>query len=73
MAKHTAPYPPEFRAAAIRLARTSDTPHAEIACELGLTGETLRLWLNQADVDEGTRSDGLTSDEPVASQSGWWR
>lgn len=28
MAKHMAPYPPEFRAEAIRLARTSGKPHA---------------------------------------------
>lgn len=63
MAKHMAPYPPEFRAEAIRLARTSGKPHAEIARELGMTGETLRLWLKQADLDEGKRSDWLTSDE----------
>lgn len=63
MAKHVPPYPPEFRAEAIRLARTSGQPHAQIARDLGMTGETLRLWLNQADVDEGKRHDGLTSDE----------
>ena len=61
--KHVAPYPPEFRVEAIRLARTSGKPHAQIARELGMTGETLRLWLKQADVDEGKRSDGLSSDE----------
>jgi transposase len=58
-----APYAPEFRAEAIRLARTSGKPHAQIARELGMTGETLRLWLKQADVDEGKRSDGLTTEE----------
>ncbi len=63
MSKHMPPYPPEFRAEAIRLARTSGKPHAEIARELGMTGETLRLWLKQADLDEGKRSDGLTRDE----------
>lgn len=45
MSKHRPPYPPEFRAEAIRLARTSEKPHAQIARELGMTGETLRLWL----------------------------
>lgn len=63
MSKHMPPYPPEFRTEAIRLARTSGKLPAEIARELGMTGETLRLWLKQADLDEGKRSDGLTSDE----------
>src|SRR5258706_14945919 len=63
MSKHMAPYAPEFRAEAIRLARTSGKPHTQIARELGMTGETLRLWLKQADVDEGKRSDGLTTEE----------
>jgi len=61
--KHVQPYPPEFRAEAIRLARTSGKSHAQIAEDLGMTSETLRLWLKQADLDEGKRQDGLTSDE----------
>ena len=61
--KHVQPYPPEFRAEAIRLARTSGKSHSQIAQDLGLTGETLRLWLKQADLDEGKRDDGLTSEE----------
>jgi transposase len=44
-------------------ARTSGKPRAQIARELGLTGETLRLWVKQAELDEGQRSDGLTTDE----------
>ncbi len=63
MPKSKPPYPPEFRAEAIRLARTSGQPHAQIARELGMTTETLRQWLKQADRDEGRRQDGLTSDE----------
>ena len=63
MPKSKPPYPPEFRAEAIRQARTSGKPHAQIARELGMTGEPLRLWLKQADLDEGKRRDGLTTDE----------
>lgn len=61
--KQTASYPPEFRAEAIRLARTSGKPNTQIARELGMTTETLRKWLKQADLDEGKRQDGLTSEE----------
>lgn len=59
----TRKYPPEFRAEAIQLARTSGKPQTVIARELGVSVETLRLWLKQADLDAGTRHDGLTSDE----------
>jgi transposase len=30
---------------------------------MAMTGETLRLWLKQADVDDGKRSYDLTTDE----------
>ena len=61
--KQTAGYPPEFRAEAIRLARTSGKPNTQIARELGMTTETLRKWLKQADLDDGKRQDGLTTEE----------
>ena len=61
--KHVQPYSPEFRAEAIRLARTSGKSHREIAEDLGMTSETLRLWLKQADLDAGKRHDGLTSED----------
>jgi transposase len=57
------PDPPAFRTEAIRLARSSGKPPRQIADDLGITSETLRLWLKPADLDEGTRSDGLTRDE----------
>ena len=62
-AKQTSGYPPEFRAEAVRLARTSGKPDTQIARELGMTTETLRTWLKQADLDEGKRQDGLTTEE----------
>ena len=49
------PYPPEFRAEAIRLARSRGKSHRQIAEDLGVTSETLRLWRKQADLDEGKR------------------
>jgi transposase len=56
------PYPPEFRAEAVRLAKTSGEPIARIAGDLGISDQTLRNWVNQDDVDAGKKS-GLTSDE----------
>lgn len=56
------PYPREFREEAIRLLRSGRQPE-ELGRELGVTGQTLRDWLKRADLDAGTRTDGLTSDE----------
>jgi transposase len=61
--KQTTGYPPEFRAEAVRLARTSGKPYRQIAQDLGMTTETLRKWLKQADLDEGKHQDGLTTEE----------
>lgn len=56
------PYPPEFRAEAVRLARSGEIPIVQVARDLGISDQTLRNWLAQADVDEGRR-EGLTSAE----------
>lgn len=63
MSKSHAPYPLEFRAEAIRLVRHSGRPAAEIARRLEVSSETLRLWVRQADIDEGRRQDGPTTQE----------
>ena len=63
MPKSKPPYPAEFRHEAIRLARSSGKPSAQIARELGVSAETVRLWLKQDDLDAGRRSDGLTSQD----------
>ncbi len=58
------PYPPEFRAEAVRLARSSGKPLPALAADLGVSTEALRHWLRQADADEGRGQSGdLTTDE----------
>jgi transposase-like protein len=57
-----APYPPEFRARAVELARTSGVAPGQVARDLGIDPDTIRRWLRQADIDTGRR-DGLTTDE----------
>jgi transposase len=56
------PYPAEFRAEAVRLARQPGHSMREVAQDLGIANESLRRWVIQADVDAGA-SEGLTSDE----------
>ncbi len=56
------PYPPEFRREAVALYRRSGRPLTEIASDLGVSTETLRIWTRQAAVDAGER-EGLSSEE----------
>lgn len=56
------PYPPEFRAEAVRLYRTSGRSLPEVAADLGVTGNSLREWARRAEVEDGSR-EGLTEDE----------
>jgi len=63
MPKSHAPYPPEFRAEAVRLIQTSGKSMAQIGRELQVTTETLRQWIKQADIDDGLRHDGLRTEE----------
>jgi transposase len=56
------PYSPEFRREAVELYRRSGRPLAEIARDLGVATESLRVWARQASVDAGEQS-GLTTEE----------
>jgi transposase len=56
------PYSPEFRAEAVRLIHDGGTI-SQVAKDLGCSDVSLRAWVKQADLDEGRRKDGLTSDE----------
>src|SRR4051812_37086150 len=58
------PYPPEFRAEAVRLARGSDTSIPALAADLGVSSEASRHWLRQDDADAGRGQPGdLTGEE----------
>lgn len=56
------PYPPEFREQILELVRLGRTPN-ELAREFEPSGETIRNWIKQAEIDAGQRQDGLTTDE----------
>ncbi len=56
------PYPPEFRREAVELYRRSGRSLSEIAHDLGVSSESLGLWVKQAGIDGGQRP-GLSSEE----------
>jgi transposase len=56
------PYPEEFRREAVGLIRSGQRSLAEASRSLGVSQQTLRNWLKQADVDEG-RAEGLSGEE----------
>jgi transposase len=57
------PYPPEFRVETVRLLRSGATTIRQVSQDVGVSQQTLRNWLRQADLDDGRRDDGLTSSD----------
>jgi transposase len=56
-------YPLELRERAVRLALESGRPIRQVARDLGIHHESLRVWVRQAEADGGRRRDLLTSEE----------
>ncbi len=56
------PYSAEFRRQMIELVRSGRSPD-ELAKEFEPSGQTIRNWVRQADLDSGRRQDGLTTSE----------
>ena len=57
------PYPSEFRREAVSLVKVSGRSVREVAGQLGVSAESLRIWIRQDQLDRGERDDGLTSDQ----------
>lgn len=62
MPKTHKPYPEEYRQQMVALVRAGRGPE-ELAEEFGPTAQSIRNWVKQADLDEGRRADGLTTEE----------
>jgi transposase len=63
MPKSHAPYPEAFRADAVALVRRGGKSITEVAADLGVSGESLRKWVQQAKVDAGEGPPGALSTE----------
>jgi transposase len=61
--RYQRPYPPEFRREAVSLVKVSGRSVREVAGELGVSYESLRIWVRQDELDRGERDDGLTSEQ----------
>ena len=62
MSKQGNRYAAEFRRQMVELVRAGRGSE-ELAREFEPSGQTIRNWVNQADLDEGRRQNGLTSEE----------
>jgi len=55
-------FPPEFKRDVVAVARRGDLSIAEVAADFGVSEESIRRWMRQADIDDGIK-DGLTTAE----------
>ena len=62
-----APYPAEFRADVVRVARKREATYAQIAKDFGISEATLHSWIKKADIEDGVRP-GMTSVEAAENR-----
>jgi transposase len=53
----------EFKVEIVELCQRGDRTVAQVVRDFDLTETAVRAWVKQAELDAGTRVDGLTSDE----------
>ena len=62
MPRSRPPYSPEYRQQMVDLVRGGRTPDS-LSREFELTAQSIWNWVRQAERDEGTRTDGLMTEE----------
>jgi len=55
-------FPAEFKRDVVSVARRGELTQAEVAADFGISEESVRRWMRQADIDDGIK-DGLTTAE----------
>ena len=56
-------YPKEFRNNVVKLVQVGERSLREVAEEFGISTDSVRRWVQQAERDQGTRKDGVSSAE----------
>ena len=56
-------FTPEFKTEIVELCQRGDRTIGQVAKDFDLTETAVRAWVKQAELDAGSRTDGLTSDE----------
>lgn len=56
-------FTPEFKADIVARCRQGDRTVRQVAQDFDLTETAVRAWVKQAELDDGTRTDGLNSDD----------
>ena len=64
MSRTRPPYPAEYRAELVRLAREEGRSPSDLAREFEPSAQSITNWVAQAQIDSGRR-DGLSTDEKV--------
>jgi transposase len=62
MSRSRRSYPPEFREQMVQLVRVGRSPE-ELSREFEPSAQAIRNWVRRAELDEGRRTDGLTTPE----------
>ena len=61
-------YPPEFKRDVAAVARRGDLTVPEVAIDFGVSQESVRRWVRQAEIDDGVREGATTSEQAEVVQ-----